>query len=210
MIELARFRKAYPPKLILDIPTFTITAGTHWVRGDNGAGKSTLFKSIAGLIPFNGDILIDGISQQKTPVQYRKLVAYSEAEPIYPGFLSAKDLVRFVGEARGIHREEQDLCCDALAISDYFESPCETYSSGMLKRTSLALAFLGSPSVIILDEPLVSLDSNSRLALNQLIKLKKEAIPMLTLLLSSHESMDHGFAHVDSLFEVSNQSLKQE
>lgn len=209
MIELVRYKKAYPPKLILDVPAYTIDGGIYWVRGENGAGKSTLFKSIAGLIPFDGDILIDKVSQQKKPVQYRKHVAYSEAEPLYPGFLTAKNLVRFVGEARGISRSEQDACCEALAITHYFESACETYSSGMLKKTSLVLAFLGSPSVIILDEPLVTLDTRSREALHQLIQQKMQAIPGLTLLVSSHESMNHGFVTVDASFEIRDHSIWQ-
>lgn len=206
MIQLRAFRKDYLTRTILDIPNFQIDAGMYWIKGVNGAGKSTLFKAISGLIPFQGDVIIDGVSQKNEPTNYRRRVTYSEAEPLFPGFLSAKELVRFVGTARNTTRSRQNELCERLGIMSYFDAPCATYSSGMLKKTSLALAFLGEPSVIILDEPLVTLDDTSRSALDQLVAEHRQ---QKTFLVSSHETLTHGFSEVDGILEVADQQLRQ-
>jgi len=206
MIQLRAFRKAYLTRTILDIPDFQIDAGMYWIKGVNGAGKSTLFKAISGLIPFQGDVMIDEVSQKDAPTDYRRRVTYSEAEPLFPGFLSAKELVRFVGKSRNTTISRQDALCERLGITTYFDAPCATYSSGMLKKASLALAFLGEPSVIILDEPLVTLDDASRSALDQLVAEHRQK---KTFLISSHETLTHGFSAVDGILEVADQQLRR-
>jgi ABC-2 type transport system ATP-binding protein len=208
MIQLSGFKKSYASRTILDVPTFSVGAGLFWIKGRNGAGKSTLFKSIAGLIPFEGDILIDGISQKKQPVRYRRCVTYSEAEPVFPAFLSARNLVRFVGETRGTEPAKQDQFCEQLGITTYFDTPCATYSSGMLKKTSLVLAFLGNPSVIILDEPLVTLDEASRQLLNSLIRERQQSMPDITFFVSSHEPLTHGLSELLGTYEIVEGSLR--
>jgi ABC-2 type transport system ATP-binding protein len=142
MLVLDDFRKIYNSQVILSIPNLKFEPGIHWIKGANGAGKSTLFKSIAGIIPFEGDITLNDLRLKKDHVSYRKVVNYSEAEPLYPGFLTAKDLTRFVGTAKGSSPEQQDYYVQRFGISSYFEKACDTYSSGMLKKLSLAMAFL--------------------------------------------------------------------
>ncbi len=208
MLQLSAFRKSYASRVILDVPTFSVGAGLFWIKGRNGAGKSTLFKSIAGLIPFEGDVIIDGTSQKKQPVQYRRLVTYSEAEPTFPGFLTARNLVRFVGKTRDTEPAKQDQFCEQLGITSYFDTPCATYSSGMMKKISLVLAFLGNPSVIILDEPMVTLDEASRHLLDSLIRQRQQSMPGTTFLVSSHESLTHGLSELQGTYEIVEGSLR--
>lgn len=207
MVQLSGFRKVYASKVIVEANGFSIGAGVYWVKGINGAGKSTLFKCLAGLIPFEGDIVVDAVSQKKQPLAYRKLVTYSEAEPVFPGFLTAKALMRFVGEIRGVDVSAQDELCDQLNISAYRDTPCATYSSGMLKKTSLATAFLGSAKVIILDEPLVTLDEASRQSLDKLIRERRRLDPGLTILVSSHEPLTHGFSDLQGIIQVRDSGI---
>ncbi|MFZ6014208.1 MAG: ABC transporter ATP-binding protein, partial [Bacteroidota bacterium] len=161
-LALHHFTKSYNGIEVLSIPHLQLGPGVYWIKGENGSGKSTLFKSIAGLLPHQGDITIGDKNVKKHPFEYRKLVSYSEAEPLYPGFLTAKDLVRFIGKTRHASREQQQHLSERFGLPSFFEKTAETYSSGMMKKLSLALAFLGTPHVIILDEPLITLDEHAR------------------------------------------------
>ena len=204
MITIRGFSKHYDNRLILAIPSLDLNPGVTWVKGENGAGKTTLFKSLAGIIPCEGDITVNNISLTKDPIGYRLRVNYSEAEPLYPTFLTAKDLVRFVGKAKRATIDQQDRYCEALGVNEYFTKACGTYSSGMLKKLSLAMAFLGNPELIILDEPLVTLDERSRNSLLELVKEKTEVKDPITILLSSHQMLDPVILSIDRMLEIKN------
>ena len=182
--------------------------GVHWIKGENGSGKTTLFKSVVGLIPFEGEISLNGISLKKKPVDYRNLVNYAEAEPLYPGFLTAKDLIRFVGKTKGAGIDQQNFYSSAIGVDPFFEKPCETYSSGMLKKLSIALAFLGSPAVIVLDEPLITLDEDTKRILFGLIKdvLSKNT----TVLISSHQLLENTMFAITASYRISNKTIQIE
>ena len=208
MLQIRQFSKSYGDHLVLAIEDVSIPPGVHWVKGDNGSGKTTLFKSLAGIIPCLGEITLHSITANKEPLAYRKLVTFSEAEPQFPDFLTAKDLVRFVGKTRGSTPDEQDLLCRRMGVDLYFNKSCGTHSSGMLKKLSLALAFLGKPKLIILDEPLVTLDELSRKILLGMI-VEKSQDPSMTFLLSSHQSIDPALLLVNQTFCIRNKTLER-
>jgi ABC-2 type transport system ATP-binding protein len=204
MLEVRGFKKQYNQHLILQFDELKLSNGVYWFKGENGSGKSTLFKSLAGLLPFDGDVILNNIDLKKKPLEYRKHVNYSEAEPSYPGFVTAKDLTRFVGKTKDATQQQQEYYSTLFAIDSYFEQTCETFSSGMLKKLSLSLAFLGAPDVIILDEPLITLDEHARKILLDHIKtLSSEKI----FLLSSHQLLDNNEITVNQIFRIENQSL---
>jgi ABC-2 type transport system ATP-binding protein len=207
MLQLRSFRKSYQSHLVLSIDELDIPSGISWLKGENGAGKTSLFKSLAGILPFDGDVTLDSVSLKKDPIAFRRIVNYSEAEPLYPGFLTAKDLVRFVGKAKGASIDEQDYFCAQLGVNGYFNNPCGTFSSGMLKKLSLAIAFVGNPRLIILDEPLVTLDEASRENLMKLI-MDKLADPRVTFMLSSHQSMDASVLPVKTIYTIRNKTIQ--
>ncbi len=207
MLQLRGFRKSYQSHLVLSVEALDIPSGINWLKGENGAGKTSLFKSLAGILPFDGEVTLDSVSLKKDPIAFRRIVNYSEAEPLYPEFLTAKDLVRFVGNAKGSATDEQDFYCARLGVNTYFNKPCGTFSSGMLKKLSLAIAFLGNPRLIILDEPLVTLDEASRESLMKLI-MDKLADPRVTFLLSSHQSMDTSVLPVKNIYTIKNKSIE--
>lgn len=207
MLEFKNFSKSYNDHLVISIPELTLQPGTYWIRGENGSGKSTLFKSLAGLHPYHGSIILSGsIDLRLQPLEFRRRVNFSEAEPLFPGFLTSKDLIRFVGSARGASISQQDEIVSRLGIDLYFENRCETYSSGMLKKLSVALAFLGEPRVIILDEPLITLDERSRGELLKMVAEVDQTGDVITLF-SSHQSLDAVDLRIKGKFRIENKML---
>ena len=144
---------------VLTIPELHLSPGFHYFRGGNGSGKTTFFRSVAGLLPFSGEITLDDQYEiNRDPVAYRMRVNYAEAEPLYPDFLTPRDLAGFVGRAKQAPPGQLDTLAETLGVSTFWTKPTGTFSSGMLKKLSLMLALLGKPRLVLLDEPLTTLD----------------------------------------------------
>jgi ABC-2 type transport system ATP-binding protein len=171
MLIIQNLKKEYGSHLILDVPDLKFDTGLFWVKGANGSGKSTLLKITSGMIPFEGDVNIDGIDLRKQSTDYRRLVNYAEAEPLYPPFLTGQDLISFFTSTRKARKEEADALIQKFNIDSFIKNPIGTYSSGMVKKLSLVLAFIGQPKYILLDEPLVTIDKESVPILYDLVKL---------------------------------------
>jgi ABC-2 type transport system ATP-binding protein len=158
MLHLSGVQKKYSQRIILDIPDLKIGQGIHWLKGSNGSGKSTFLKMISGIIPFEGTIELANINLKKNGVEYRGLVSYAEAEPLYPDFLTGEDLILFYNSVRKSDPKNSDSLIEKFGIRNYYKNPIGTYSSGMAKKLSLVLAFIGKTRFIFLDEPFVTLD----------------------------------------------------
>ena len=169
VLNLDNLQKSYGGKSVLNIPSFFFATGLHWLQGKNGAGKSTLFRCIAGMAPFQGSIRLGKFDSEKDHRQYRLLVNYSEAEPLFPGFLSGKEMLQFVADAKQADDSQLNELTEMFSLPLFYENPASTYSSGMAKKISLVMAFLGKPELILLDEPFITLDRESVSVLAQLI-----------------------------------------
>ncbi len=188
MLTIRNLQKSYNARPVLTVPLLELGPGAHYFRGINGAGKSTLFRAVAGLIPFTGEIWLDNqVEVNQHPVAYRRRVSYAEAEPLYPDFLTAHDLLTFVAKARRVPAAEVDTLADWLGVTAFRYQPTGTYSSGMLKKTSLAMALLGQPDLLLLDEPLTTLDAATVARL--IDYLQNRLGEGLTLLLTSHQEL---------------------
>jgi ABC-2 type transport system ATP-binding protein len=202
VLRLKNFCKSYGGKSVLDIPSFFFPSGIHWIKGRNGSGKTTFFKSIAGIIPSEGEILLSQKYEiRRNPVEYRLRVNYSEAEPIFPAFLSGREILDFIASAKQASNSEKEQLLESLGLNLFFENPCGTYSSGMLKKLSLAMAFLGKPELIMLDEPLITIDQVSVQVLTRLIAdFRNEK--GVSFLISSHQDFDPSELSPDAVFQV--------
>lgn len=169
MIVFEQFRKLYGKTEIVGIPQLRLEHGIYWLRGENGAGKSTLMKSIAGLIPYQGNVSVYDTNIRHDRIAFTSIVNYAEAEPMFPGFLTGTDLIQFYTETKKAPEGQADHLCEQLGVSSFAGNPIRTYSSGMAKKLSLVLGFLGKPKLILLDEPLITLDTNATSILEQLI-----------------------------------------
>ena len=206
MLRLEKFVKKYGGRQVLDIPSHSFPPGLTYLRGKNGSGKSTLFRCIAGLSPFEGTILLHSrLQPQKNPVAYRLQVSHSPAEPVFPGFLSGKEILYFAAATRSASSRQLDELIDRFHLELYFENPAQTYSSGMTKKIALAIAFLGNPSLILLDEPFITLDSESCIHLKEMISASLSVGK--SFLLSSHTNIAADGVEVTSISELSNGRL---
>jgi ABC-2 type transport system ATP-binding protein len=186
VLEIRELHQKYGDQEILAVQSWQFSSGIYWIQGENGAGKSTLFRTLSGMLPYQGDIVLDGkYDLKKNPVEYRLRLNLGEAEPLYPSFLTPADLLAFVAEAKRSPSGQADKLIDVFGIN-YLKNPFGSCSSGMVKKVSLAISFLGNPSVIILDEPLITIDQDARTALFELIKSYHQS--GVTFLLSSHQT----------------------
>lgn len=208
MLQFVNFTKRYGSYPALKIDSLKLETGIYWIKGVNGSGKSTLLKSLAGILAFEGDISIDGdISIKKQPVAYRKLVNFAEAEPVFPEFLTGTEMIALFIDAKDAPEGQEQSYLKSMNMQSFVDRPIGTYSSGMLKKLSLLLAFLGKPKLILLDEPLITIDTASLAVLNTWIRERYEQ-EGTSFLLSSHQMLEDGSLPLSGELLVEEQTLK--
>ncbi|MNW39243.1 putative ABC transporter ATP-binding protein YxlF [compost metagenome] len=155
--------------------------------GQNGAGKSTLMRMVAGLaFPTAGSIELFGQSGEKDLQAERKRLGCMIEYPSITPNLSAKDNLTLHRILRGIPSEtiENELLT-LVGLSDTGKKKAKNFSLGMKQRLGIAIALLGDPELLILDEPINGLDPLGVVEIrNLLIKLCEER--HMTILISSH------------------------
>jgi ABC-2 type transport system ATP-binding protein len=190
MLQLTQYKKRYGAVTILDIPELSIPQGIYWVKGANRAGKSTLLKSIGGLLHFEGSIVLDGeLNIHRHPEAYRQRVNFADAEPLFPEFLTGQEMIDFFREAKGGTTAQANYWIDRFGMQPYLNQLVGTYSSGMLKKLSITLAFLGDACLILLDEPCITLDADALRALSSGIAEQHRG-QRTSFLISSHQPLD--------------------
>lgn len=208
MLKLQQVKKSYASQLILNISELSLPSGIIWIKGKNGSGKTTLMKMIAGHIPFEGSVTLNDISLTRHPVLYRKQISYAEAEPLYPGFLTGTELLKFVQKVRKVDNSELNQVVNIWNIDGFIGNRVETYSSGMVKKLSLALAFLGKTKLILLDEPLITLEDVALPILFQLVRDRsKEGT---SFMITSHQAFPEHELKLTSTLMVENQTARIE
>lgn len=208
MLQFTEFQKSYGSFTVLRIDTLSIKPGIFWIKGVNGSGKSTLLKAIAGIISFDGDIVLDqNISLKKQPIAYRRLVNFAEAEPIFPEFLTGMEMIKLFISAKDAPVGQDKYFIESMKMNDYINEPLGTYSSGMLKKLSIILAFMGNPKIILLDEPLITLDIESLKILYKWID-EKHRQEKVSFFLSSHQPLEIDELNIANELLVEQQTVK--
>ena len=189
MIQVSHLTKYYGDFLAVNDLSFEIQDGhVYGFLGPNGAGKSTTMNIMTGcLSPSDGTVKIGGFDILEQPEEVKKLIGYlPEQPPLYPGE-TPEEYLTFVGEAKGLRgkklREEIDSAVKSAGIENVRDRLIGTLSKGYRQRVGIAQALLGSPQVIILDEPTVGLDPIQIIEIRDLIK---ELGKTHTVILSSH------------------------
>jgi len=162
MLQIERFRKEYSDKVILYIEKLHFEEGIHWVKGANGSGKSTLFRCLAGLSPYKGMIRCCGVDLSRSPSNYKLQVNYAQAEPVFPASLTGRQVLEYFASLKQSPKTQQTDLINSIRLDTFLDQSVKSYSSGMAKKLALALAFLGQPKLVLLDEPFNALDATSR------------------------------------------------
>lgn len=143
--------------------------------GHNGAGKTTTIKSIVGINDISaGDILIDGISMKKKPIECKKIIAYVPDNPDIYTALTGIQYINLVADFFKVKKEDREEITKKLAtklelLSD-LNNPISTYSHGMRQKLVLISAFVHSPKLLVLDEPFVGLDPKASFTIKEIMK----------------------------------------
>jgi ABC-2 type transport system ATP-binding protein len=205
MITIDKLEKSFGGTKALDGLSFEVRPGeVVGFLGPNGAGKSTTMRIMTGyLSPDRGSITIDGINVAEDPIRAQRLIGYlPENNPLYKDMLVA-ELMELSAELREIPKEDRrkafDVAVKAAGIDEVYYRPVNELSKGYRQRLGIALALLGSPSILILDEPTEGLDPNQRTEIRALIKsLAKDR----TVIMSTHV-MQEASAVCDRLVIIS-------
>lgn len=184
MLEIKHMTKKYDKYLAIDDVSFTIESGrTGIILGPNGAGKSTIIKSIAGLLRYDGAILIDGIPNRFQ--EAKKNFGYVPEIPYLYDFLTVEEHIDFMMKAYGKDEQEyKDFLLRCFELDDKKDKLGKELSKGMMQKVSLCCALIIKPKVIMFDEPMVGLDPKAIKELKETIKKLKEQ--GVTILISTH------------------------
>ena len=189
MIEVKGLTKVYGGHTAVYDVSFKIRNGRiYGLLGPNGAGKSTTMNIIAGcLSPTEGTVLINGYDICDQPMEAKRQIGYLPEQPPLFGDMTPFEYLCFVAEAKGVKDELIDLQVkEAMAVTDILsvkDRLIRNLSKGYRQRVGIAQTMLGSPDIIILDEPTVGLDPKQLTEIRALIRRLGEK---LTVIVSSH------------------------
>lgn len=189
MIEIRNLTKDYGKIRALDDVSFTVEKGEIvGFLGPNGAGKSTTMNIITGFISStSGTVRIAGYDVLENPVEAKKHIGYlPEQPPLYPD-MTVNEFLDFCAELKKVPRkvwksQKRDIM-ELVKITHVSHRLIRNLSKGYRQRVGLAQALVGTPDVLILDEPTVGLDPQRIIEMRKLIKAlgKKH-----TIILSTH------------------------
>jgi ABC-2 type transport system ATP-binding protein len=192
MITIDTISKKYGKEVVLNVEKIEIPKGQSFgLVGNNGAGKTTLFNILLDLIrPTTGLITNNNIVVSESE-DWKNFTGSFIDESFLIGYLTPEEYFEFVGDLRGMNNAE--VTTFIAQFKDFFNDEIigkkkylRDLSKGNQKKAGIVAAFMGSPQVIILDEPFANLDPTTQIRLKQIIKNLTET-KEVTVLISSHD-----------------------
>ncbi|WP_408898622.1 ATP-binding cassette domain-containing protein [Nocardioides sp. R1-1] len=182
----------YRQTLALSDVALTLDPGIVGLVGVNGAGKSTLIRILStALVPVSGRLSVFGLDAMTLGRQTRRRIGYMPQDLTIPKSLRVDEFLAYVAWARGFGRKGRtDLVDEALEAADLTKrarSRVGELSGGMFRRLLLGQALLGSPDLLLLDEPTGGLDPEQRVRVRELVAAGPAS---RTTLVSSHQMED--------------------
>lgn len=169
--------KRYKDKLAVDNVNLSIGKGRIFgLLGPNGAGKSTLIFMLCGILPPSaGDIVVDGHSIGRSPLEVKKRLGYVPQELALFEDLSIEDNLDYFARMYRLDKSARESskarALELLGLSNRKKDKVSKLSGGLKRRTNIGCALLHNPEIIVMDEPTVGIDPQSR---NHILEFIKE------------------------------------
>jgi ABC-2 type transport system ATP-binding protein len=178
LIEVKNITKKFDENIVLDNVSFQVEEGEIFgLIGPNGAGKSTLINIIVGLWDCDkGDIIIGGYDIKTEPLKVKEQIGLVPQEIALIDNVSAYDNLEFFGSLYGLKgkvlKERIDGALEIIGLQDKRKEKVKKFSGGMKRRLNIAAAIMHHPRILIMDEPTVGIDPQSR---NHIFEFTKKA-----------------------------------
>lgn len=188
IISVRNLNKRYGKKIVLDNLNMNLKKGDiYGLVGKNGAGKTTLIRMILSLANIDsGEIEIFGKIDEKEKLLEHKKIGNIIETPAFYSFFTAKQNLEYYRIQRGIVGEKSiDEVLEMVGLGDVGNKKFKKFSLGMKQRLGLALALLGEPELLILDEPTNGMDPMGIREVREVL-LKLNKLDGVTILVSSH------------------------
>jgi ABC-type multidrug transport system ATPase subunit len=148
---------------VLDVPALDVEAGLTLLLGENGAGKTTLMRLAAGVErPDEGTVAIDGANLWTDEIRAREPIAYVPEQPDLTPYATLSEILSLVARLRKQSELTAISSLAAVGLASLGNRTIRELSQGQRRRAVLGAAMIGTPGVLILDEPLESLDAEMR------------------------------------------------
>ncbi len=190
LIELKDLTKSYGPVQALNRLNLTVPKGSlYGLLGPNGSGKTTTLRIISTLLaPDSGKAIVSGLDVLARSKDVRRVIGYVAQEVAIDKILTGRELLELHGDLYHLPFTQRNMrieeLIERLDMAHWIDRRSGSYSGGMKRRLDLATGLLHKPDLLILDEPTVGLDIESRSVVWGLLKeLHSQGV---TILLSSH------------------------
>lgn len=190
-IEIKNLTKRFNDKLVLDSVSMEVNKGEIFgLLGPNGAGKSTLINTMVGLLKMDkGEIVVGGSSIAKEPLKVREKIGLVPQEIALFENLNARENLEYWGGLYGLRgallKKRMDEAIEIAALQEYTKKPVKSFSGGMKRRLNIAAAMMHHPELLIMDEPTVGVDPQSRNHIFEVVK-KMNTEFNTTIIYTSH------------------------
>ncbi len=217
VIETDRLTGGYDERLVVrDLSLRVPHAGIFGFLGPNGAGKTTVIRMLLGFLqPVAGEVRLFGRPLRGAlPGVLRRIGSLVEQPSLYD-HLTGRENLEIARRLKGLDRHTIDRAVQAVGIRDYVGNKVEEYSRGMRQRLGVAIAVLGNPELLLLDEPMNGLDAGGLQSFRALVQTLSQELGV-TVLVSSHqlEVLDLVATHIgimnhtgDLIFQGTRQEL---
>jgi linearmycin/streptolysin S transport system ATP-binding protein len=181
LIEVAELRKVYGDLVAVDGVSFNSRSGEVFgLLGPNGAGKTTTIGCICGLLtPSAGHVRVKGHDVVRQGVEARRLLGVVPQEIALYEEMTATQNLEYWGGAQGLRgaelRERITKVLELTGLLDRAKEPIKRYSGGMKRRLNFACGLVHQPQALLLDEPTVGVDPQSRVRLLELVRAQARA-----------------------------------
>ena len=178
MLQIKHYIKQYSaggPKAVDDLSLHIRPGEIYGFLGHNGAGKTTTIKACCGILDFTeGEILINGMSIRKQPMECKKIMAYIPDNPDLYEFMSGIQYLNFIGDVYRVPADVRQQRIaefgDDMGITKDLADKISSYSHGMKQKLAIVAALIHDPKLLIMDEPFVGLDPKAAYILKQIMR----------------------------------------